>query len=243
MVTGLLALVGGAEFTPGNEDQDRLLVARRGAGEAYVVPTAAARQQPERAVATAVTWFNELGMDVSSLPVLKRPDGLSPGITEQAERGGCFYLVGGDPGLVVDILHDTPVWRAIVAAWRRGAALAGSSAGAMAFGEWTLVRKSYPGHAERRCKPALGLVPRIAVAPHFDTFGHRWVDSVLAESPVDDLMLVGIDERSAVVWDGQAWTAHGPGTVTTVTRAARHVYPSGATVDMPTPAEVSSPSD
>jgi hypothetical protein len=74
-------------------------------------------------------------------------------------------------------------------AWRRGAALAGSSAGAMALAEWTLVRKAYPGHAERRYKPALDLVPRVAVAPHFATFGHRWVDSTLVEPPADGIVL------------------------------------------------------
>src|SRR6185436_14044427 len=106
-----------------------------------------------------------------------------------------FYLTGGDPGLVVDVLRDSPVWRAIAAAWRRGAALAGSSAGAMALGEWTLIRKAYPGHAQRRSKPALDLVAGVAVVPHFDTFGHRWVDSVLAVPPAEDVVIVGVDTR------------------------------------------------
>ena len=48
---------------------------------------------------------------------------------------------------------------------------------------WTLVRKAYPGHSNRRYKPALDLLSRLAVAPHFETFGHRWVDSVLSPGP------------------------------------------------------------
>ena len=47
--------------------------------------------------------------------------------------------------------------------------------------------------------------------------GHRWVESVLAEPPADDVVIVGIDERSAVLWNGQTWTAHGPGAVTVIT--------------------------
>ncbi|HEY2594265.1 MAG TPA: Type 1 glutamine amidotransferase-like domain-containing protein [Chloroflexota bacterium] len=235
MPTGLLALVGGDEFKPGNEAQDRLLVEERGRGPAYIVPTAAARQQPDRAVATAQAWFKGLGLDVLELPVLKRSDASAPRIVEQAERGGFFYLTGGDPGLVVDVLRDTPVWRAIVSAWLSGAALAGSSAGAMAMGEWTLIRKAYPGHAERRCKPALDLVPRLAVAPHFETFGYRWVDSVLEDPPAADTIVVGVAERSAAVWDGRGWTAYGPGGVTLVTRDSRTVSPPGAPVQLPTP--------
>ena len=235
-VTGPLALVGGDEFKPGNEAQDRMLVEHRGEGPAYVVPTAAARQRPDLAVATAQQWFKGLGLDVVELPVLKRSDATSATNVELAERGGLFYLTGGDPGLVVDVLRDSPVWRAIVAAWRRGAALAGSSAGAMALGEWTLIRKAYPGHAERRYKPALDLVPRVAVAPHFDTFGHRWVDSVLVEPPAEDVLIVGIDERSAALWDGRAWIARGPGRITVVTRRDRGVYQPGTPVQLPAPA-------
>ena len=236
-MTGLLALVGGDEFKPGNEAHDRLLVEHHGPGAAYVLPTAAARQRPDLAVATAQRWFTPLGLNVAELPVLKRSDATSAKYIELAEEGGFFYLTGGDPGLVVDVLRESPVWRAIVAAWQQGAALAGSSAGAMAFGEWTLIRKSYPGSAQRRYKPALSLLPRVAVAPHFETFGHRWVDSVLAEPPDDEnVVIVGIDERSAAVWDGHAWTAHGPGSITLVTSRTRQSFPPGSRVPLPEPA-------
>jgi len=235
VTTGFLALVGGDEFKPGNEEHDRLLVEHRGLGRAYVVPTAAARHRSDLAVANALQWFKGLGLDVVELPVLKRSDALLATNVELAERGGLFYLTGGDPGLVVDVLRDSPVWRAMAAAWQRGAALAGSSAGAMALGRWTLIRKAYPGHAERRCKPALDLVPRVAVAPHFEAFGHRWVDSVLEEPPAEDVVIVGIDERSAALWDGRAWTARGPGRITVVTRRDRGVYLPGTPLELPAP--------
>jgi cyanophycinase len=235
LTTGYLALVGGDEFKPGNEAHDRLLVEHRAQGPAYVLATAAARQRPDLAVATAQRWFKGLGLDVVELPVLKRSDASSATNVELAERGGLFYLTGGDPGLVVDVLRGSPVWQAIAAAWLHGAALAGSSAGAMALGEWSLIRKAYPGHAERRYKPALDLIPRVAVAPHFDTFGHRWVDSVLAEPPAEDVVIVGVDERSAALWDGRAWTAHGPGRVTIVTRLDRSVHQPGSAIPLPSP--------
>ena len=237
MTTGFLGLVGGDEFKAGNEEHDRLLVGHRGSGPAYVVPTAAARQRPDLAVAAARRWFKGLGLEVFELPVLKRSDATRATNVELAEQGGLFYLTGGDPGLVVDVLRDSPVWRAIAAAWRRGAALAGSSAGAMAFGEWTLIRKSYPGHAERRFKPALDLVSRLAVAPHFEAFGHRWVDSALAEAAAEDVIIVGVDERSAALWDGNAWTARGAGCITVVTRRGRAVYRPSAPVPLRGPRE------
>src|SRR5229473_1582087 len=73
-VPGVLALVGGDEFNPGNEEQDRFLAKAAGTGPAYVVPTAAARQGPERAVAHAQKWFRQFDLALEELPVLRRTD-------------------------------------------------------------------------------------------------------------------------------------------------------------------------
>jgi len=213
-MAGVLALVGGNEFNPGNEEQDRILAKAAGSGPAYVVPTAAARQGPERAVAHAQTWFRQFGLELEELPALKRVDANSKDIAARARSGGFFYLVGGDPGLVVQVLHSSRVWNAIVEAWREGASLAGSSAGAMALCSHTLIRASWPNRFNRRPTDALGLVPETAVLPHFDTFGHRWVES--AQSALPGATLLGIDERSAAVWQESVWRAMGPGAVTVI---------------------------
>src|SRR5262252_6910179 len=94
-------------------------------------------------------------------------------LVQLARSGGFFYLVGGDPGLVAQVLRDSFVWRAMFAAWRDGAVLAGSSAGAMALCSHTLVRATWPNRFHRRPMDALGAVPATAVLPHFETFGHR----------------------------------------------------------------------
>jgi cyanophycinase len=210
----LLALVGGDEFNPGNEEQDRILGAAAGPGQAYVVPTAAARQDPRRSVAHATQWFEQFGLALTELPVLNRSDANSESLAKRARNGGFFYMVGGDPGLVAQVLRGSAVWRAMFEAWRNGAALAGSSAGAMALCSHTLVRATWPNRATRRPLDALGVVPKTAVLPHFETFGNRWVESARAAAP--DLLLVGIDERSAAVWDKGKWHAAGPGAVTVI---------------------------
>jgi cyanophycinase len=236
-VTGPLALVGGDEFKPGNEDQDALLVqaAKSRSGPAYIVPTAAARGGPEQAVANATRWFASLGLAVEELHVLSRGHANSEPLAAQAATGSFFYLVGGDPGHTAATLRDSAVWRSIVAAWEAGAALAGSSAGAMAIGEWTLIRDRFKGDNRRLYRPALGLLRRLAVLPHFETFGHRWAASALERAPTEDTILLGIDERSAAVWDGRTWTAHGPGSVTLIRGERREVSAAGTAVALPPP--------
>jgi cyanophycinase len=227
-IPGLLALVGGDEFNPGNEEQDRMLVAAAKPGTAYVVPTAAVRQAPEQALMNATRWFNELGLTVQELPVLKRTDANSKEIAGLARGGGFFYLVGGDPGWVAQVLRGSRVWTAIFEAWRAGAALAGSSAGAMALCSHTLIRATWPNRFNRRPSDALGLVPDTAVLPHFDTFGHKWVES--AERELPGTTLLGIDERTAAVWGEGGWRAAGPGAVTVINGSKTARFTSGAKV-------------
>jgi cyanophycinase len=234
---GPLALVGGDELKPGNEPHDDVLIVAAEGGPAFVLATAAARQRPDLAVRNARRWFGALGLEVEELRALKRSDVTSAANAELARSGRFFYLVGGDPGLVPKILAGTPVWHAIVEAWRAGAALAGSSAGAMALGGWTLIRDRFKGDVNRRYREALALVPGIAVIPHFDTFGERWVDGVLSEAPTDDVTLVGIDERSAALRRDGVWRAFGPGGVTVFSNGEPRRFAAGDPIDgMPPPA-------
>jgi cyanophycinase len=233
----VLALVGGDEFKPGNEEQDRMLVAAAKPGPAFVVPTAAARQAPEESVAHATSWFGKLGLELQELPVLTRTHANSKEIAERARGGGFFYLVGGDPGLVAQVLRSSRVWAAIFEAWRDGAALAGSSAGAMALCTHTLIRATWPNRSVRRPADALGVVPDIAVLPHFETFGHRWVESAQRELP--GVTLLGIDERSAAVCKDDAWWAAGPGAVTVIKGSKTTRFDSGTKVaGLPAPARI-----
>jgi cyanophycinase len=229
---GLLVLNGGEEFKPGNEPQDRELIARCRPGPALVVPTAAARQSPEMAVATARRWFSGLGVEIEALPVYSRRDAASPELVARAAQAGFLYLTGGDPGLVVRVLAASPVWNAMLDAWESGAGLAGSSAGAMALGERTLVMARWPHHHERRAVEALRLVPGVAVIPHFERFGPRWRVEDLPEGTTS----LGIDERTAASWDGSRWQALGAGGVTVVSPSGRARFESGQDCsDIPEP--------
>lgn len=224
-MAGPLALAGGDEFHPGNEDQDRRLVAAARGRPAYVV-CAAAREAPGRAAAAAARWFAGVGCEMTELRVRSRSDAAAPATADLARRAGLIYIAGGDPGRAVQLLSDSAVWAAIVEAWRHGAALAGSSAGAMALCQWTLVRDHWPVHDARRPTEALNLVPGCAVVPHFDGFGERWIPSAQASLGAD-VHLIGIDERTAAFWAGGAWTVVGPGRVTVFRGEDRTMHVSG----------------
>lgn len=201
-MTGPLALIGGAEFKPGNEEQDRLLLTHRRKGPAYVLVTANSKH-PDMAAQMAIRWFASLGHEVVELPVRNREDAQR---TELAQGGGFFYLAGGNPQRVVDILRGSPVWAAIKAAWKGGAALAGSSAGSMAFGRWTLDPSTKQPH------DALDLLADAAVLPHYSQYGKSWLPAA-RQALGPQAWLLGLDEQTALVHDGRVWKVMGPGEV------------------------------
>ena len=217
-IPGPLALIGGGdEFQPGNELLDGWLVSaatRPGSvGPAFIVASAAAREGPDETIAEAQAWFAGLGLDVEELPLRTRDQALDPTNVERASAGRFFYVTGGDPGLVIEILERTPAWRAIVEAWQGGAVLAGSSAGALAFGEWTVARRIEPGDMLRNARRAFGLVPGVVVVPHLDTDGAKAVKAVRPTVTAIGNRLLGLDERTAAIWSNGEWQALGVGSV------------------------------
>ena len=203
---GPLALIGGGEWRPGCDFDARLLAASGGT-EVLVLPTAAAYEHPERAVETAARWFEAIGGTVRGLPVLRRPDAEDETHAKAVAEARFIYIGGGSPLHLRSVLKNSAVWQALITAWREGAVLAGSSAGAMVLtdpmvdprgGAFTL---------------GLGLMSQVAVIPHADSWSHDKSHRTISLAPAD-LPLVAIDERTAVVLEpGQGWSVAGAGKV------------------------------
>lgn len=204
---GLLALVGGAQWRPGC-DFDAELLAASGGSEVLVVPTAAAYEHPDRLVESASRWFDEHGGTVRSLPVLARSDALDPELAATAREARFIYLGSGSPMHLRSVLKDSPVWDAIVEAWQGGAVLAGTGAGAMVLCDPMVDPR---GGA---LTIGLGLLGPMAVIPHHDTWSEDKERRTLKIAP-PTLPIVGIDERTAAIRDGDGtWRAGGAGDVT-----------------------------
>lgn len=204
---GTLALVGGAEWRRGCEF-DRDLLTASGADDVLVLPTGAAFEQPERTLEAATHWFADLGAEVVPHRVLTRPDALDPANAEPIRAARFIYLAGSSPMHLRSVLKDSPVWEALVEAWRAGAVLAGTSAGAMVLCDPMVDPR---GGA---LTLGLGLVTQLAVIPHHDTWSEDKAKRTVKIAPAG-MPLVGIDERSALLRapDG-TWSAAGAGAVT-----------------------------
>lgn len=205
-MTGLLALVGGGEFTPGCEF-DRELLDASGADEVALLATGFAYENPAKSVAAATEWFAGLGAGVREVPVYGRPDAMEPAHADAIAAARFVYVVGTSPMHIRSVLKDTPVYDALVGAWRDGAALAGSGAGADVLCDPMVDTR---GGA---FTVGLGLVPGLSVIPRSDHWSPDKVRRTVELAP-PHLVLVSLPERTGIVRDPEgSWRSVGSGLV------------------------------
>ena len=198
---------------PPCEPFDRALLAAAGdPAEVHIVPAALARNgSVSAAMRLARSYFGRrLGLAVQQVPLLGRRDASRSEVVDQLRASPLTYLLGGDPGHLLDSLLGTPAWDAIRIALQRGGALAGSSAGAMVACETLLLRSPDPRPQARHGRRALALMPGVVLIPHLHRFGERWLEAARREAGGRDI--VGLDESTGLVYAG-GWTVHGPGAV------------------------------
>src|SRR5258708_6610027 len=140
---GALALVGSGEYTQAMRDTDNLLLNKLGGSakaRVVVLPTAAGLEDPsspDRWARMGVEHFSGLGAPVQVAMILNRADAEDKRWRQMLEEADFYYFSGGNPQHVIDTMVGTPAWEIILRRHLAGAALAGCSAGAMAFGGWT----------------------------------------------------------------------------------------------------------
>jgi cyanophycinase len=203
-----LLLLGGGEWQRPAEEPDSWWLARAARPEVTVV-TSAAQDIPATQVGWAAAHFGEMGARVDGCQIQTRKDASDARFLQQLRNAAAIYLCGGDPGAAREVLIDSSAAEILIAAYRAGVPLAGSSAGAMILGDHCLV----PGQ-DFGLRRGLGLVPAVVV-PHWSGAGARWRQ--VAERLARDHQVIAIDESTGICWDGATWTVRGPGRAVLVT--------------------------
>lgn len=215
---GPVALVGAGEFLPAMSAFDASLLASTGVARPRVaiLPTASYPDGEavfQRWAAMGVAHFGELGAEVEAVFVRDRGEADDPGAAQAIGEADLIYLSGGKPAHLIEALDGSAVGRALVAAHRRGAALVGCSAGAMALArhafDFRLRLMPFP----LRWGAGLGVAPGLSVVPHYDAWPEPLSALIALQAPRGSVVL-GIDEETAVVGHDGGWQVHGAARVT-----------------------------
>jgi cyanophycinase len=205
---GLLALVGGDEWTEGCTF-DATLLAASGGTDVLVLPTAAAYQHPERVVLAAAEWFAGLGAEVEGLMVVDRASAEDPGMAAAVRAARFIYLAGGSALHLKAVLKRSATFAALREAWEGGAVVAGAGAGAMVLTDPMVDPR---GGA---LTLGLGLVEQLAIVPHYgdaldDVHGQK-LRRTVAMAPAA-LPVVGLPPRTALLREANGnWRVEGAG--------------------------------
>jgi cyanophycinase len=211
VMMGILVLEGGAEFGGRMRDPDLRAIELAGGFDAplRIIPTAAAPDKNDvRAANNGIRWFQSLGAkDVQSVPLTSKIRADDKQIVQSLREAKLIYLLGGFTHYLGQTLKGSAAWEGALDAYRNGAVIAGSSAGAMVMCEF------YYDPSGGRVHEGLNLVPNSLVLPHHNTFGKKWAPELLKKIPA--VTLIGIDEQTGMVNDGgNSWTVLGRGEVT-----------------------------
>jgi len=253
-----LLIIGGAEDKVGHTTVLRRFVRLAGGSKARIVVIPTASSLPHEAVATYRAIFNRLGApDVVTVDPPSRPAAKDEALVHAIDNATGIFMTGGNQLKLAQRFVGTPLADAISQAHRRGAVVAGTSAGASIMSRFMISLGAdgvTPRQRAGQLTSGLGLLPGAIVDQHFDQRArYGRLMALVAGSP--DLLGIGIDEDTAAeIRDGRTLTVHGSGAIFVVDARAAvsdvsearmlapilvsgavvHSLPTGATFDLQT---------
>ncbi|MCB0597735.1 MAG: cyanophycinase [Lewinellaceae bacterium] len=215
---GKLFIIGGGKRPPALV---QAMVAAAGldtAGYAIILPMASG--EPDSAAYYGIRQFVELGLPAAKFRACNFEKGSYPKAAIDSLRGArLVYIAGGDQNRFMDVVLGSPVYEAIHEAYRKGATIAGTSAGAAVMSRRMITGNEYkhPDYtgdfrtieAENiEMKEGLGLLPNAIVDQHF-IYRMRMNRLMSAALEHPGQACIGIDESTAILVEGNSATVVG----------------------------------
>ncbi len=201
---GTLIVIGGHEDKDRKGEREILaeVAARAKAHKGHLVVVTAATQYPKEVAAEYTAVFSDLGVkSIDVLDIRSRDEAYAEAAVEKVRHASVVFFTGGDQLRITSQIGDSPVFRCLRELHKKGATIAGTSAGAAAMPETMLIGGS--GDQSNRISalgmaPGLGLMHDVVFDSHFAERGRfgRLLGAV-AQNPRN--LGIGIDEDTAIV--------------------------------------------
>ncbi|MDX6265660.1 MAG: cyanophycinase [Frankiales bacterium] len=197
-----VCLQGGGEFSPGCRPMDEQLLTHVDGPVVVTALAGAPGREYRTATDNGVRHFRACGAgEVMGAPDVRED---SDGALRVLRTARLLVLPGGSPARLLTALRTSPVGQHVLDLVADGGAVMGASAGAMVLGAWTVLPETRGPDGELGLEEGLGLVPGVAVVPHWRTGASRldWLRA-LAGAPAP-LTVLGLPEESGVLVQGGA---------------------------------------
>ncbi len=236
MTARSFALLGAGEFDPWSEVVDRWMLERARPGTVMILPTASAPEGDivfEQWAGKGLAHFAEIGVEARVLTVKTREDAAADEAVRALDDASIVYFSGGNPKYLAETLSDTPFWRAIVTGLDDGLGYVGCSAGVA-----SLTERTYDTEAEEMRDmlgaSGLGFTRDVLFAPHWDTVDSFFPGATgfIASSVLPNEILIALDESTAMLGDGAAWSVAGLAGVHVLRDGAWAHFVDGDTFDV-----------
>ena len=202
---GTLVVIGGAEEKLGRKPVLRRFAEMAGGADARIVVCATASALGDEITKLYETVFGRLGVtDVISVRPQTREEADDPAAAAAVEGATAVFMTGGNQLKLSSVITGTAFGDAIGQAYRRGAVIGGTSAGASVVSEHMVAfgaSGATPKNRISQLAKGLGLLPGVIVDQHFsqrNRYGRLL--SLVAQNP--SLLGLGIDEDTAAVISG-----------------------------------------
>lgn len=202
-VSGSLVIVGGG-LLPDTVRERFLELAGGKKGHLVVIPTASEQADQTRISRSYNFWKAQGLASVSMLHTLDQKQANDPSFVKPLTEATAAWLGGGDQSRLTNAYRGTAVERELRRLLARGGVVGGTSAGASAMSTVMITG----GNPQARTGTGFGLLPDVVIDQHFENRKRqKRLLGVLAQ--YRNCLGLGIDEQTAVVVRGHAFTVVG----------------------------------
>ena len=204
---GPVVLCGGNEFDEASLPVNKALLrlSKQKQPHVVIVPAAAA-DNPRRATKSGIGYLSALHARAEAAMIASANAADVAVLSAALETADVIYLPDGNPLDAVEGLANSEALARMRYFWEQGTILAASGASAMALCD----RYWDSGQWEK----GLGLFKGIVVLPHHELVVGRFSGARLRQGLPPEYTILGLDDSTGVIIDGQRADVIGPETVT-----------------------------
>lgn len=209
--TGTLYIIGGGKRPISMIDEIIDISGLKQGGYLVVLPMAS--EEPDSASYYSTKQFKNRGIANAYAINFKLSDTASVEKLDSLRNANLIYIAGGNQNLFMGVVQNNPIQDAIVDAYKNGAVVAGTSAGAAVMSKKMITgnQLKYPEDSGYRAihsnnieiKDGLGLISGAIIDQHFIRRERmNRLISVALENPEE--LCIGIDESTAIMVKGDS---------------------------------------